>query len=82
LPSRLGVLPGRWLVAAAVVAADQIRGTAVAAVQVVAPVVVDVGSAVGVDQAQGGQGGLCDLVWQLAAADTVAAEVVAEGAAG
>ena len=28
---------------------------------------VDGGSAVGVDQAQGGQGGLCDLVSQLAA---------------
>ena len=32
-----------------------------------APAVADVGSAVGVDQAQGAQGGLCGLVWQLAA---------------
>ena len=33
----------------------------------VAPAVVDGGSAVGVDQAQGDQGGLCGLVSQLAA---------------
>ena len=40
LPSRLGARPGRGLAAAAavVVAADQIHGTAVAAVQVVAPI--------------------------------------------
>ena len=41
LPSRLGARPGRGLVAAAVVVvvvADQIHGTAVAAVQVVAPI--------------------------------------------
>ena len=38
LPSRLGVRPGRGLVAAVVVVADQIHGTAVAAVQVVAPI--------------------------------------------
>ena len=39
LPSRLGARPGRGLAAAAVVVvADQIHGTAVAAVQVVAPI--------------------------------------------
>ena len=32
-----------------------------------APAVADVGSAVGVDQAQGDQGGLCDLASQPAA---------------